>query len=58
MCSNKICSRICTGKHVSSVFAIRMVWNKKKLYCHSFPTLVYNMPLGRSKKIWSYWNWM
>jgi hypothetical protein len=39
------------------LFTIVFKKKKKKPYCHCFPTLFYNMPLGKSKKTREHCKW-
>jgi len=50
VCLAETCSKVMTGKYLSSTLLFQMVRIKDMLYCHFFAALVQNMPLGRFKK--------
>jgi hypothetical protein len=58
MCLNETYSAVRTGKNLSDKFLFRMAWKKEKLYHHYFSTLLWNTPLGGSKRIRKGWNLM
>jgi hypothetical protein len=46
------------GKNLSDSFLLfRMAWKKQTLYRHCFSTLLWNKPLGGSKRNREGWNW-
>jgi hypothetical protein len=50
MCLNETYSKVCIGRHLSDMFPIQNGLKQGMLYHHRFSTLLYNVPLGRSKK--------
>jgi hypothetical protein len=58
MCLNETYSTVCIGKYQSQKFLFRMAWNREMLYLHRVSTLLWNKPLGGSKRNRKGWNWM
>jgi hypothetical protein len=54
MCLNKKYNKLHVGKYLSDNFPIQNGLNKEMVYHHYFSTLLYNKPLGVSRK--TRWN--
>jgi hypothetical protein len=50
MCLNEANSEVHIGKHLYDTFPVQYGLKQEMLHHHCFSTLLYNMPLGRSKK--------
>jgi hypothetical protein len=50
MCLNKTYSKVRISRYLSDMFPIQNDLKKEMIYRHCFSTLLYNVPLGRSRK--------
>jgi hypothetical protein len=58
-CLNEIYSMVHMGKNLSlTSFQFRIAWNKEMFYHHCLSTLLWNTPLGGSKRMRKGWSWI